>query len=108
MKERLSFFKILFKRQRLGCLTIFQKAIKGLSSLMFPRFKGTFSCFEKQFLNDFSTILGFFKCFRRAMRDFRQKKRGRLKTNRAVTSPACPGVISRPWLNQPIQGTWRL
>jgi len=45
-----------------------------------------------------------------SMRDFRQKekKRSCLKTNRAVTSPACPGVIPRPWLDQPIHGTWRL
>jgi len=34
------------------------------------------------------------------------KKRSCLKTNRAVTSPACLGVIPRSWLDQPIQGTW--
>jgi len=36
------------------------------------------------------------------------KKRSCLKTNRAVTSLACPGVIPRLWLDQPIQGTWWL
>ena len=35
------------------------------------------------------------------MRDFR-KKRSCLKTNRAVTSLACPGVISRLWPDQPL------
>ena len=36
------------------------------------------------------------------MRDFRQKEKTRscLKTNRAVTSLACPGVISRLWLDR--------
>jgi len=36
------------------------------------------------------------------------KRKKKVASNRTVTSPACPGVILRPWLDQSIQGTWQL
>ena len=43
------------------------------------------------------------------MRDFRQKETKKLPQNKPSRDEpyACPGVIPRPWSDQPIQETWR-